>query len=86
VQEQLSVCEKHAAEHEMFESGHLELMKWMEICRQQLVSSDVTKDPADRWVCMLSMVVIALVLYCIFILTASYARFFVRSSQKSFGD
>jgi len=54
-QDQLAMCEKHAAEHEMFESSHQELMKWMATCRQQLVSSEVTNDTADRWVCMLSM-------------------------------
>jgi len=69
------MCEKHAAEHEMFECSHQELMKWMETCRQQLMSNDVTNDTADRWVCMLSVAVTALVLCRVTSLARSFLRF-----------
>lgn len=53
------MCEKHAAEHQMFVSSYQELIKWLETCREQLISSDVTKDTADHWVCVLYTVIAA---------------------------
>jgi len=50
LQDQLAVCEKRAAEHQMFVTSLQELMSWLESCRQQLVSSDSTQDAADHWV------------------------------------